>query len=137
VNGAFVRLPSTDRRVEAAAFLPIPLIDMVLFGSLLIAAVIHRGRPETHKRLMLLANVALLFAAAFRLNSAGVPLPLALFFWYLPVLLAMGYDYETRRHVHPIYWIGIVAMTVSLVRLPLGDLEAWQAVGRSVIEATT
>jgi hypothetical protein len=122
---------------EAAAFLPIPLIDMVLFGGLFIAAVIYRGKPETHKRLMLLATVALLFAAAFRLNAAGVPFQIALALWYLPVILAIGYDYRTRRHVHPVYWIGLAAMTISLVRLPLGDMESWLAVGRPIFALIT
>ena len=62
---------------QAAAFLPIPLGDMVLFGGFFWAAIAYRQKPEIHKRFMLLATVALLFAAVFRLNAAGwgVPIP--------------------------------------------------------------
>ena len=52
---------------RAAGFVLITMGDMVLFGSLFIAAVIYRRKPEIHKRLMLAATVALLFAAVGRL----------------------------------------------------------------------
>jgi hypothetical protein len=47
----------------------IPLGDMVLFAGFFIPAVIYRRRPEIHKRLMLLATTALLFAAAGRMSN--------------------------------------------------------------------
>jgi len=122
---------------EAAIFLPIPLGDMVLFGTFFLAAVVNRGRFEIHKRLMLLATIALVFAAAFRLQNAGVPAPVAIALWFVPLVLAMGYDLRTRGRVHSVYWIGAVAMAVGLLRLPFGATETWLSLGRPVIEALT
>src|SRR5262245_44455772 len=51
---------------RAATFLTIPLGDMVLFGGFFGAAVWYRTKPEIHKRLILLACVAVMFAGAFR-----------------------------------------------------------------------
>jgi hypothetical protein len=110
---------------------------MVLFGSFFAAAVTYRRRPEIHKRLMLLATVAILFAAAFRLQAAGVPMPAAIALWFVPVLLGMAYDLSTRGRVHTVYWIGIVVMGVALLRLPFGNSRAWLDVGRPLFEALT
>ena len=117
---------------QAAGFLPIPLGDMVLFGSAFGAAIAYRRRPEIHKRLMLLAAVALMFAAVGRVwfvNTMSVELPL----WYSPVLVAMGYDLYKRRRIHPVYIIGIVVMAAGLVRIPFGQSETWLPLGRALL----
>jgi hypothetical protein len=123
---------------EAAAFLPIPLIDMILFGGFFIAAVKYRPQPQLHKRLMFLATAAILFAAAFRMQAAEMmPLPAAVALWYLPVAIGMIHDFRTLGRPHPVYWVGLAAMTVSLVRLPLGGMEGWLRIGRPIFEALT
>jgi hypothetical protein len=124
---------------EAATFLPIPLGDMVLFGGFFAAAVAYRSKSEIHKRLMVLATIAIVFAAAFRLQNAGVPMPAAIVVWYVPLALAMAYDFFTRGRVHPVYWIGAAVMAVALLRLPfaLGTTEFWLGIGRPLIESLT
>jgi hypothetical protein len=120
---------------QAAEFLPIPLGDMVLFGGFFLAAVIYRGQPELHKRLMVLATMAVLFAAAFRLQNAGVPRSAAIVIWYVPLAITMIYDFMQRGRVHVLYWIGAVAMGIALLRLPFGTTETWLRIGRPIIEA--
>ncbi len=121
---------------QAAAFLPVPLGDMVLFGGLFGAAVAYRRKPEIHKRLMLLATVALLFAAVFRLNAAGwASMPAAIFLWYVPVILGIAYDGLRQGRVHPVYWIGAAAMSISLLKLPLGTTDFWLGFGGRIIES--
>jgi hypothetical protein len=122
---------------QAAAFLPIPLGDMVLFGSFLVPAALYRRRPEVHKRLMLLATVAIVFAAVFRLNVAGMPMPAAIALWFVPVFLGMSYDAFTRGRVHVVYWIGAAAMALALLRLPLRNSDVWLAIGRPIFELLT
>jgi hypothetical protein len=56
--------------VPPRVFLLTPLFDMLVFPLLVAAAVWYRHRPETHKRLMLLATVSLLAAAVARLATA-------------------------------------------------------------------
>ena len=121
---------------QAAAFLPIPLGDMVLFGGFFGAATIYRRQPEIHKRYMLLATVALLFAAVFRMNQAGwVSVPGAISVWFVPVVLSMAYDILRRGRVHPVYWIGVAAMGLSLLKLPLGTTNFWISFGGRIIES--
>jgi hypothetical protein len=120
---------------QAAAFIPIPLGDMVLFGSFFLAAVINRSKPELHKRLMVLATMAILFAAAFRLQNAGVSIPVAIVVWYVPLAMAMVYDFVQRGRVHVLYLIGAVVMGIALLRLPFGETETWLRIGRPIVEA--
>ena len=121
---------------QAAGFLPIPLVDMLLFGGFFFTAAAYRSKPEIHKRLMLLATIALLFAAAFRLDAAEVmPLPMAIALWFVPVVLGLAYDWATQGRVDLLYVIGLIAMGLSLLRLPLGSTEAWLSIGRPIIEA--
>ncbi len=115
---------------EAAVFFPIPFGDMLLFGSFFAAATVYRSKAEIHKRLILMATVAILFAAAFRLQNAGVPMSLAIAVWFTPVVIAMVYDAWTRGRVHAVYWIGVVAMAVALLRIPFGQSEFWLEIGR-------
>lgn len=117
---------------EVAGFLIIPLGDMVLFGAFFIPAVLYRRRPELHKRLMLLATNALLFAAAGRLGpyvgdfiSSGL--------WFSPVFIGMAYDLWTRRRVHPVYFVGLAAMAIVFTRLFLVESEGWLRIGRVIV----
>jgi hypothetical protein len=122
---------------QAAAFIPIPLGDMVLFGSFFLAAVLNRNKPELHKRLMLLATMAILFAAAFRLQNAGVSIPVAIVVWYVPLAIAMVYDLVQRGRVHMLYVVGAIVMGLALLRLPFGNTEAWLSIGRPIVESLT
>jgi hypothetical protein len=132
-----IRLSAGEWNIdEAAAFVQIPLIDMILFGGFFIAAVKYRPQPQIHKRLMFLATVAVLFAAVFRMQAAGMmPLPAAVALWYVPVAIGMIHDFRADGRVHPVYWIGLVAMTASLVRLPMAGWEWWLNIGRPIFES--
>jgi hypothetical protein len=117
---------------QAAGFIIIPLGDMILFAAFFIPSVIYRRRPEIHKRLILLATTALLFAAAGRMQSF-LPFAAALVLWFSPALIGMAYDKWTRGKVHPLYFIGLAAMAIALIRLPLSSSELWLPIGRAVI----
>jgi hypothetical protein len=119
---------------EAAGFLIIPLGDMVLFAGFFIPAVIYRNRPELHKRFILLATTALLFAAAGRMSSV-ISLPLAVVVWLSPVFAGMAYDKWTRRKVHPLYYAGLVILLIGFARIALVQSEAWLRIGRAIIKA--
>ena len=117
---------------RAAAFLTIPLGDMVLFGGFFAAAIAYRRKPEIHKRLILLACVAVMFAGAFRLRYiVGVPVQIAV--WYSPVIAGMLYDRLRLGRVHRVYWIGAAIMAVALARLPFGETEVWRRIGSALL----
>lgn len=110
----------------------VPLFDMVVFGALVASAVFLRRRPQAHKRLMLLATLSLLGAAAARLplsyHLPGVPLLYA--FVVIDVLILVGvlHDLATRHRVHPAYiWGGLLIVVSEPLRLAIGSRHAWLA----------
>jgi hypothetical protein len=119
---------------RAAGFLIIPLGDMVLFGSFFIAAVVYRRKPEIHKRLIVLATVALLFAAVGRIQFTDST-PLLLVIWLSPVLVAMGHEAVTRRRFDRVYGLGLVVLLLGLSRLAVARWEPWLAVSRGVLRS--
>src|SRR5882672_1234138 len=127
---------------RAETFLAVPLVDMVLFGSFFGAAIAYRSKPEIHKRLIVLAAVAIMFAAVGRaINAAGVFAEAAtssgravrLALWYPPLLVAMVHDLVTKRRIHPVYWIGVVAMAVASLRLSYSQTEHWRGIARTIL----
>jgi FtsH-binding integral membrane protein len=84
-------------------FFAIPLGDIIVFGALVGAALVQRRRPETHKRLMLLATISLLTAAVGRfLRQVGMGGAPNLFFGTDVFVLALVlYDLASRGRVHP------------------------------------
>jgi uncharacterized membrane protein YozB (DUF420 family) len=120
---------------EAAAFLLIPLGDMALFGPLFFAAVAKRRNAELHKRLMLLATIAMAFAAIFRMQALGVPISVGLTLWFALPVICIVYDLKTRGTIHPVYWIGIAGMIVATLRIPFSQSEAWIGLARPIIAA--
>jgi hypothetical protein len=123
-------------RDEGAAFLLITFGDMVLFGSFFAAAVAYRRRPEIHKRLMIAATVALLFAAVGRMRfieSTGIKALI----WLTPMFVGMAYDWFARRRVHPAYLVGTVGLFVGATRVLFTQSETWLRIARPIIDALT
>ena len=112
-------------------FLTIPLGDMLVFGILVGAGFYFRHRPDIHKRLMILATIALLPAAVvrlplrfiFRLN------PMAFYgvtdLFILPCLI---YDMATRDRPHRATLLGGLLLIISQpLRFVIGRTHAWLA----------
>lgn len=120
---------------EAAGFLLIPLGDMALFGPLFFAAVAYRKKAELHKRLMILATIAIAFAAIFRMQAIGLPLSAGLAIWFVLPVIGMAYDLKTRKRIHPVYFIGTLGMIIAALRIPFSASETWLGVARPIIES--
>jgi uncharacterized membrane protein YozB (DUF420 family) len=111
------------------AFLSVPLGTLAVFAILVVAGLANRGRRETHKRLMLLATIALLTPAIarFRFFMPGGPL-LAIGGTTLFVLACMGYDRLSHGRIHPAFLWGGLFLIVSLpARFAVGATDAWGA----------
>ncbi|MEP6872571.1 MAG: hypothetical protein ABI939_12085, partial [Anaerolineaceae bacterium] len=110
------------------------LREVAFIVPFLAAGWAYRGRPEIHKRLMLVATVMLIVPAVGRMAFLGKPVPLWGFMlvWPLPVYLALVHDFRTRRILHPVYVIGIAAMLAERLVLPLNTSPAWHAIAAHI-----
>jgi hypothetical protein len=110
-------------------FLTIPLGDMLVFSLLVGAAFYFRRRADYHKRLMLLATVAILPAAVARLPFDFIQQWGPLAFFGLPdlfVLVCLGYDLVSRGRPHRATVAGGLLLIASHpLRLVVGNTQAW------------
>ena len=121
--------PSPIPGVPPLSFLAVPLFDMVAFAILVGAGLLLRNRPETHKRLMTLATIALTSAPIARLSfvrPAGPPAFFGLTDLFIVAMLI--YDFATRRKAHPAtIWGGLVLVALQPLRLMISGTPAWLA----------
>lgn len=124
---------------RAQRFFLVPLVDMVVFPIFFGAAIAYRKTPEVHKRLMLVATVGLLNAAAGRLDlEAFMALkPSYLAIWLSPLFIAMAYDYWKLRRVHPAYLIGAAGLVLSAFRMRVLETDVWLDISRQLTVLVT
>jgi hypothetical protein len=116
---------------EAAGFLLLPLVDMLLFAGFFGTAIAYRNRSEIHKRLMLAATIALVFPAVARMPFES---PAVIFFvWLSPLFAAMAFDRYIRRRVHPVHFISAGVLAVAFLRIGLMESEGWLRIGRALL----
>ena len=113
------------------AFLAVPIGTLVAFAILVGAGLYNRPRSETHKRLMLLATIAILTPALARIGrlvgSEGPPIAIGGTCGF--VVACMLYDRMLHRRVHPAFlWGGIFLMLSLPVRFAIGRTDAWHSV---------
>jgi hypothetical protein len=111
-------------------FLSVPLGTLLAFAVLVVAGLVNRRQRETHKRLMLLATIALLTPAIarFRFVLPGGPL-LAILNTTLFVLVCLAWDRAAHGRIHRAFLWGGLFLIVSLpVRFAIGRTAAWSAV---------
>jgi hypothetical protein len=126
VKGGSAPIPG----VPPLAFLAIPLFDMVVFSILVGAGLYYRHRADVHKRLMLLATIALLSAPIARLPlellKSGPPAFFGLTDLFIVAVLV--YDVVTTRRVHPATILGGLVIVVSQpLRLMIAGTPPWMA----------
>ena len=121
--------PSPIPGVPPLSFLAVPLFDMVVFAILISAGLVLRNRPDTHKRLMTLATIALMSAPIARIPGvlrAGPPGFFGLTDLFIVAMLV--YDFATRGKVHPAtIWGGLVILASQPLRLMISGTPAWLA----------
>jgi hypothetical protein len=122
--------------IESLRFFTTPVLSMAMFASLVALAIAARGRPETHKRLMLLATLSLLDAAVARWPIPGIDAPLAYYsITDAFIAAAMLYDFASRRSVSPVYlWGGLAIVAEQWARDALGATAVWQSVAAKILE---
>jgi hypothetical protein len=113
------------------AFLTVPLGDIVIFAVLFGLAYHWRRHLAFHKRLMLLATIAILPAAVARLPFGFIQAigPLAFFgLADLLIVVCALFDWKTLGRVHPAtFWGGLLIVVSHPVRLIIGTTAGWLA----------
>jgi hypothetical protein len=136
-----LRLGTPD---DAAAFLATQFMDIAAFGVLAAAAINARNQPAAHKRLILLATLAIVDAGFGRFLARPLTLTLGHGVWQFWVaeygsswvlILGMGaYDWMTRRRLHPAWVFGslwILAEQVTATWLLFNP--TWKVLATSIV----
>ena len=118
-----------------------PFLDMVIFALFFGPAVFYRRKPHLHKKLMIVATTMLLVAAVFRMwflpeLPEALRTPILLLIWFLPVILAIGYDYLGRQRIHPIYILGLLSFVFRVFgEAQIIETQAWITFRDAVISS--
>lgn len=133
----------------ARAFSVVPLTGIAFFALLFTLALLNTRRLDVHKRLLVVATISLLQAAAGRVvlmalgaappTTPGVaPPPVAVtllpgLLSNLPLLWAMIHDKRTLGRVHRVYWIwGGALVALQVLRIPISGTAAWATLADTV-----
>jgi len=116
----------------ARGFLIVPLADVVVFAVLMGSAVLYRRDPTTHKRLMLLATLAILDAATGRwplriIQSGAWPYAYLVILDVIIVAVVL-YDTVARRRLARAYAYGVPLVIGAHV---LREIIRWTPAWRS------
>lgn len=101
-------------------FYAVPFFAINSFAIIVWFAIRWRNHAETHKRLILLANSAILGAAIARIPLAGIQAGAPFSFIFGPdliILAGMIYDWRTRGRVHPVWIRGGAALVASQIAM--------------------
>lgn len=114
--------------LDPKTFYAVPLADMLVFATLVFFAFRSRFDPAAHKRLILIATIALMDAPTGRPPFTVItahPYVDGAFCW-LFLLLLIGYDLWSRRKLHrATIWAGAFMLIVQQARVPIGMTSAW------------
>jgi hypothetical protein len=100
------------------------VIDLLLSSLFFGLGLLLSRRKEIHKRLMVLAMLAVIIPAFARL-----PLPPSMIGWvvFAASFAALTYDLLFTRRIHVTNLIGVLLINMSsLLRFMIGDTRAWQ-----------
>jgi hypothetical protein len=120
----------------ARIFLAVPVFSMITFLILTAAAVYYRQRPETHKRLMLLATINILDAAIARWPLALIASTAWTYYVVtdLFIVAAIAYDYASRKRLYAAYvWGGLLVVGMQAGRELIGRTAMWQSFARLIV----
>jgi hypothetical protein len=116
--------------ISPLVFLVLPVGEMVTFAGLFSSAIALRRRSDWHKRLMLVASIAMVSPAIARLPFITEGGPPAFFgIADLVILSCIAFDTAINRRLHPAFaaaFAWVVAMQVG--RLAISQTALWMEV---------
>ncbi len=119
-------------------FLPLLFEILLLFAIFVTAAILLRGRPDFHKRLMVLASLSIIQPATDRLP---LHFPDSFSSWEfigladLCIALCIVADAFRNRRLHPVWiWGSLVVLTTQIVVMAVGNTLAWHRIAVSLVK---
>lgn len=138
--GIFTALQAVVRGVapdgmDPGRFLIVPLVAIGLFAIFIVAAIRARRDAQSHKRLMLLATIALLPPAIARwvlLLGLGPQVVFAVAtLLLLPLII---WDVKSRRRLHPVtLWGGLILVVSGPLRLLISKTDTWLTISNWMV----
>ncbi len=110
----------------------------IMFLTIVIAGILNRKNPQTHKRLMLLATILLLWVAWFRFRHyfPSVPRPDIWFGLILPyslIIISWIWDKFVNGRLHPaLGWVGAFIILEQTFEIIMFDSPAWRLFGKEI-----
>jgi hypothetical protein len=120
----------------ARKFFLIPVADIIVFAVLVAAAVVYRREPGTHKRLMLLATLAILDAATSRWPLQFIQTTKWGYYAAIDVIIlaAVAYDIaSTRRVARAFAWGVPLIIGAQIARELIGSTAIWKSFARLIV----
>jgi hypothetical protein len=120
----------------ALRFSILPIQELVVFTTLVGAALWLRKRGDYHKRLMLIGTLALIPAATTRLFLSGLPGILMMFGLAeaLFLLALVAHDRRTLGRVHTATgWGGGLLLVTAVSRTLVMGTDAWVEIAKALI----
>lgn len=115
---------------DPKTFYAIPIVDMVVFATLVFFAYRARFNPPAHKRLILIATISIMDAPTGRPPFAAITAHpfLGSTFVAIFLLLLVGYDLWSTRKIHRVTtWASLFVLIAQQLEVPLGSTAAWHA----------
>jgi len=112
----------------------------IMFLSIVIAALLNRKKPATHKRLMLLATIVVLWPAWFRFRHyfPSVPRP---DIWFAVVLadslivISCIWDKIINGRVHPVFkYVGSLIILEHIFEVTFFDSPNWRVLSKYIFD---
>jgi hypothetical protein len=115
--------------LNAKTFYTIRLGDMLIFSTLIFFAYRMRRNPVAHKRLILIATIAIMDAAIDRWPLAFVHHNhVSELFNYSFLLFIVLYDvWSTGKVQRVTVWASLFVIVMQQLRIPVGHTSTWQA----------
>lgn len=123
-----------DVPFDSVTFSALPWFVILAFAGLAWAGLNERRDPQRHKRLMLLATIALSDAGIGRVDFFHAILPPWLDFTPFMVIPLVLWDLATLKKVHrTTVWGGLLVAGALILSVPIGMTRPWHAIVETLI----
>ncbi|MFZ0862080.1 MAG: hypothetical protein WB781_12395 [Candidatus Sulfotelmatobacter sp.] len=115
---------------DPRTFYAIPFFGILIFAALIYFAYRQRSNPSAHKRLILIANIAILDAPTGRPPFTVITAHpfMDSIFVYAFLLLLVGYDlWSTHKVQRATVWGSLFVLVAGQLRVPIGMTHPWLA----------